>query len=245
MIRLNYLGDWGRQFGLLVCGWYRYGDQAAFEADPIRHLFEVYVKISNDMRPEEEAYKAAKKNGEDTAVLETKGILGEAKSYFKRMEEGDREVLQLWEHFRNLSIERYAVTYARLNIHFSEYSGESKVRKETMDKAFQVLQSNGAVEEDDGAMLVDFGKHGAGKLGKAILRNRAGTSNYLLRDVGAAIQRHEAYGFDEMLYVVMSEQEGHLTWLFKTLDLMGGGYADIAKKMRHVSFGRVRFYLFL
>jgi len=196
------------------------------------------------MRPEEEAYKAAKKAGEDTATLEKQGILGEAKGYFKRMEEGDREVLELWERFRSLSIERYAVTYARLNIEFTEYSGESKVKRETMDRALEVLRGGGIVEDDEGAVLLDFGKHGAGKLGKAILRNRAGTSNYLLRDVGAAVQREEEYGFDEMLYVVMSEQEGHLKWLFKTMELMGGGYAETAKKMKHISYGRVCLFFY-
>jgi len=240
VVRMNYLGDWGRQFGLLAVGWHRYGDADAFARDPIRELFRVYVKISRDLKPEEAAYKEAKKAGQDTAVLEAQGLLGESKAYFKRMEDGDEEALALWRQFRSLSIERYKATYARLNIEFSVYSGESEVKKETMERLLELLENRGVTEQDGGATIINFEKHGAKKLGTAILKNRFGASTYLLRDLGAAVQRAEEYQFDEMLYVVMSEQEGHLKWLFKTMELMGGPYADISKNMKHISFGKVK-----
>ncbi|KAK3936176.1 arginyl-tRNA synthetase [Diplogelasinospora grovesii] len=239
VVRMNYLGDWGRQYGLLACGWQKYGSEEEFARDPIDHLFQVYVKINGDFAPEEEAYKAAKARGEDTAHLENQGLLGEAKRYFARMEEGDQDALALWRRFRDISIQRYRETYARLNIHFDEYSGESQVGQETMGKAEEILKEKGVAETDKGAEIIDFGKHGAKKLGVAIVRNRNGTSNYLLRDVGAAMQRMERYGFDEMLYVVMAEQEQHLKCLFKVMELMGGEHAEKGKGMRHVSFGKV------
>ncbi|KAI1500274.1 arginyl-tRNA synthetase [Biscogniauxia marginata] len=239
VVRMNYLGDWGRQYGLLACGWKRYGDEDAFAKDPIGHLFDIYVKISADFQPEEDEFKAAGKRGEDTSELESKGLLGEAKAYFKRMEDGDEEALQLWRRFRSLSIKRYNETYARLNIHFTDYSGESQVKQETMEKAEKILTDRGVTEIDKDASIIDFEKHGAKKLGVAIIRNRNGTSNYLLRDVGAAIQREDTYHFDEMLYVVMSEQETHLNRLFKILDLMGERYSTWSKKMKHITFGKV------
>ena len=242
VVRLNYLGDWGRQYGLLACGWKRYGSEDAFAEDPIGHLFDIYVRISADFQPEEEAFEAATERGEDTSVLETQGLLGDAKAYFKRMEDGDEDALDLWRRFRNLSMERYKETYARLNIHFTDYSGESQVRQETMTWAEHVLQATGILEPDNGAMIVDFKKHGAKKLHVAIIRNRNGTSNYLLRDIGAAIQRAETYQFDLMLYVVMSEQETHLNRLFKSLELMGDTYEELSTRMRHVTFGKVWFW---
>jgi arginyl-tRNA synthetase len=187
--RMNYLGDWGRQYGLLAVGWKKYGDQKSFDANPIGHLFDVYVKISADFKPEEDEYKAAGKRGEDTAILENQGLLGEAKAYFKRMEDGGEEALALWRKFREISVEKYKTTYARLNIHFTDYSGESTVSRETMEMAEQVLLEKGIAERDNGAVLIDFKKHGAKKLDVALIRNRNGTSNYLLRDIGAAIQR--------------------------------------------------------
>lgn len=158
VVRLNYLGDWGRQYGVLACGWKRYGDEEAFAEDPIGHLFDIYVRISADFQPEEDEFKAAGKRGEDTAKLESQGLLGEAKTYFKKMEDGNEEALQLWRRFRELSIERYKATYARLNIRFTDYSGESQVRQETMKKAEDTLGSRGISETDEGAVIVDFKK---------------------------------------------------------------------------------------
>ncbi|KAF4986065.1 hypothetical protein FDECE_16143 [Fusarium decemcellulare] len=239
VVRMNYLGDWGRQYGLLACGWNRYGDEAKFAQDPIAHLFEIYVKISADFAPEEDAFKAAGKRGEDTSTLESSGLFGEAKAYFKKMEDGDKEALELWRRFRELSIKRYQETYARLNIHFDVFSGESQVKKETMEKAERILKDRQVIEPVDGAWAVDFQKYGAKGLNVAIIRNRNGTTNYLLRDIGAAIQRDEEYHLDEMQYVVMSEQATHLKRLFKILSLMGDPYEALSKKMKHVTYGKV------
>lgn len=238
VIRMNYLGDWGRQFGLLACGWTRYGNEEDFERDPIGCLYDIYVKINADLKPESDAYDAAKKAGQDTAALESQGLLGEAKAYFKRMEDGDEAALSLWRRFRALSIRKYAETYKRLNITFTDFSGESQVTKESMEKAQTILYERKITEFKNGATIVDFAKQGAKKLDLAIIRNRNGTSNYLLRDIGAAVQRYNTYNFDEMLYVVMSEQEMHLTRLFKILDLMGDQYQEMSRKMKHISFGR-------
>ncbi|KAF4548903.1 Arginine--tRNA ligase-like protein 1 [Elsinoe fawcettii] len=220
VVRLNYLGDWGRQYGLLAIAWKRYGSEEAFAVDPVGHLFDIYVKISADFAPEEESFKLAGKRGEDTTALELQGLLGEAKE------------------FRDLSIGRYKKTYARLNTHFDEYSGEPQVLQSTMEEAEYVLKEKGIIALDNGAWIVDFTRFGAKKLETAVVRNRNGTSNYLLRDIGAAIQRHRTHNMDRMIYVVMSEQETHLLRLFRILELMGGEYAILSSKMQHVTFGK-------
>ena len=132
-----------------------YGNDEAFETDPIAHLFDVYVKIGADFKPEEDEYKDAAKRGDDTAHLENQGSLGQAKTYFKRMEDGDEEALALWRNFRAISIEKYKKTYARLNIYFTEYSGGSTVKKETMEMAERILLEKGIAEHDKGAVVID------------------------------------------------------------------------------------------
>lgn len=198
------------------------------------------MKISALFKPEEDACKLARKNGEDVTELETSGLLGEVKDYFKAMEEGDKEKLALWERFRTMSIERYKLSYSRLNIVFDEYSGESQIKTSSMNDAEAILKDRGAAEMNEGATIVDFAKQGAPKLDRSILRNNNGTTNYLLRDVGAAIERAEKFSFDKMIYVVMSQQDVHLARLFKILELMGGKYKEISDKLQHVNFGAVK-----
>lgn len=217
-----------------------FGSEEALEANGIAHLYDIYVKINVLFKPEEDAYKAARKNGEDVTKLETSGLLGEVKNYFKSMEEGDREKLALWERFRTMSIERYKLNYARLNIVFDEYSGESQVKTTSMDNAEAILKETHVAETNEGATIIDFKKQGAPKLEKTVLRNKNGTTNYLLRDVGAAIQRAETFSFDKIIYVVMSQQDVHLAQLFKILDLMGGKYKEMSSRMQHVNFGAVK-----
>lgn len=153
------------------------------------------------------------------------------------MEDGDEEAKGLWERFRNLSIEKYKDTYARLNIHYDVYSGESQVSQETLAKVAQMLKDKKIAEDSDGAVIIDFAKHGAKKLGKAVLQKKDGTSLYLTRDIGAAMERYEKYGFDKMIYVVACQQDLHLSQLFKILELLG---MDFGKKCQHINFGMVQ-----
>lgn len=240
VIRINYMGDWGRQYGLLAVGWQRYGSEQKFVEDPIAHLFEVYVKISADFKPEDDDYKAAAKRGEDTSARENSGLLGEAKSHFKRMEAGDEEALALWNRFRSISIEKYKTTYARLNIEFAVYSGESKVKQETMNEAERILRDRGISETNHGATIIDFKRFDAKKLDVAIIRNRNGTSNYLLRDIGSAMQRWRDFDVDSVTYVIMDEQNIHVQRLFKIMELMGEPYSGWAKHMQHITFGKIK-----
>ncbi|KAI5837490.1 hypothetical protein DFP73DRAFT_568248 [Morchella snyderi] len=234
VVRMNYLGDWGKQFGILCVGFKRFGSEEKLLADPIHHLFEVYVQINRIIEEEKEVEKkAAEAAG---AKQKHNGPTDEeAKNFFVRMENGDEEAVALWKRFRELSIEKYIATYARLNIQYDVYSGESQVSKETMQKVSQLLKEKNISEESEGAVIVDLTKHSK-KLGKAIVQKKDGTTLYLTRDIGAAMERYEQYKFDKMIYVVASQQDLHLQQLFKILSLLEFEWAD---RVQHINFGMV------
>ncbi|KAG5302527.1 arginyl-tRNA synthetase [Histoplasma capsulatum G186AR] len=238
VLKINYLGDWGKQFGLLAVGWQKFGSEELFQKEPLKHLLDVYVKINTLFKSEQEASKSARNSGRDTLEIENRGLYAERNAFFKRMEDRDPEALSLWKRFRDISIERYISTYARLNISFDEYSGESTVRPETIEKVENMLKGRGIYEENEGSWVINFEKHGARKLGTAVVRNRGGTTTYLLRDVAAVLERVEKYEFDKMIYVVSAEQDSYFQRVFKTVEIMG--YPDIAAKLVHINFGKVQ-----
>lgn len=254
VIRMNYLGDWGRQFGLLANAFATYGSEEKLERDPIGHLFDVYVEINKVSKPEEdeitekkEELKQVAEAGKDTTELEkeistlqAKSVNEKARQYFKRLEDGDPEARATWARFRDLSIERYKKTYARLNIHYDQYSGESQVEPWRMESAVKELEESGVSEVSKGAVIVDLSKSKdkqTKKLGKALVKKTDGSSLYLTRDIGEAVKRHELYHFDKMIYVIASQQDLHVAQLFKILELMG--HKEVAEKCQHVNFGMV------
>lgn len=220
--RINYLGDWGKQYGVLAVGFGRYGDDEKLKSDPINHLFEVYVKINQDM----------KKEKEDTETSPTDDL---ARAYFKKMEDGDAEALKMWKLFRELSIEKYIETYARLNIKYDSYSGESQVSKDKMKEVTQMFEEKGLVHEDKGAKLIDLSKFKK-NLGKCLVQKSDGTSLYLTRDVGEAIKRYSTYKFDKMIYVIANQQDLHVQQFFEILKQMG---TEFHSKLEHINFGMV------
>ncbi|KAF1988735.1 arginyl-tRNA synthetase [Aulographum hederae CBS 113979] len=248
--RMNYLGDWGKQYGVLALGFEKYGNEEALLANPIAHLYDVYVRISGEQHAEDEKIKAKKeeiaalqKENKDVTEQTTElqnmvddGVDEAARKYFKQMVDGDEAALGIWKRFRDLSIEKYKRTYGRLNIHYDEYSGESQVKDESMDKAAKTLEDTGVSERSEGAVLVDLTRWNK-KLGKALVKKKDGTSLYLTRDIGAAAERMDKYNFDKMIYVVASQQDQHLAQLFKIMEVMGR--KDIAERCTHVNFGMV------
>lgn len=255
VLRINYLGDWGRQYGLLANAFEMYGSEEELERDPIGHLFDIYVQINRISEPEEaeikerqEELKQAEEQKVDTAELEkeiaalkAKSINEKARKYFKKLEDGDQDAFRTWKRFRDLSVEKYEKTYARLNIHYDHYSGESQVEKERLDQAVSQLEASGLSEDSKGAVIVDLTKSSdknVKKLGKALVKKSDGSSLYLTRDIGEIKKRYEIYHFDKMIYVVASQQDVHLAQLFKIVELMGE--KEIADRCQHVNFGMVR-----
>lgn len=241
VIRINYLGDWGKQYGILALGFEKYGSEEALVANPIAHLFEVYVKISKDRQDQEDAIRVRKERDEDTTQLRADSIDEKAREYFKAMTENEPNAIELWARFRDLSIKKYKDTYARLNIHFDEYSGESQVQQDRMDDAERKMEAAGLTEESEGATIIDFSKHIPGKPGKSLekvlVKRRDGTALYLTRDISEIKKREENYNFDHMIYVVASQQDLHFKQLFKIVELMG--YKELAAKVQHINFGMV------
>ncbi|KAF7375078.1 Arginyl-tRNA synthetase [Mycena sanguinolenta] len=215
VVSMNYLGDWGTQFGLIATGFEKYGSYEELEKDAIKHLFDVYVKVNKDAEADPE-------------------VKAEAGRWFKRMEDGDESALKNWRVWRELSVKKYSEEYKRLNIEFDVYTGESMVGKEWQDKALIRLEEMGLIDDVDGAKIVNLEKW---KMGKAVLRKKDGTSIYLTRDIGGAIERYEKYKFDKMIYVVSSQQDLHLSQFFKVLELMEFPWAS---SLQHINYGLVQ-----
>ena len=135
--------------------------------------------------------------------------------YFKSLEDRNPDALALWQRFRDLSVQKYEETYKRLNIEFDEYAGESTVSPESIKAVAEERAEKKISEDSEGAVIVDFEKHGAKKLGKAILLRKDGTPLYLTRDIAEIRRRYEEHHFDKMIYVVASAQDLHLAQFFK------------------------------
>ncbi|KAJ3799337.1 hypothetical protein GGU11DRAFT_513451 [Lentinula aff. detonsa] len=215
VISANYLGDWGTQFGLIAVGYEKYGSQEELQKDAIKHLFDIYVKINKDADTDPE-------------------VKVEAAKFFRRMEDGDESALKNWREWRELSVKKYEVEYDRLNVHFDVYTGESKVGQKSIDDAIKRLDEMGLIDDHEGAKLVNLEKY---KLGKAVVRKKDGTSIYLTRDIGGAVERYEKYKFDKMIYVISSQQDLHVAQFFKVLELMEFPWA---KDLVHVNYGLVQ-----
>ncbi|KAI0729834.1 arginyl-tRNA synthetase [Fomitopsis betulina] len=215
VISINYLGDWGTQFGLIAVGFNKYGSREELEKDAIKHLFHVYVKINADAEKDP-------------------SVKAEAAAFFKRMEEGDETALADWRMWRELSVKKYEHDYDRLNVHFDAYTGESQVSKQSQDAALTQLEQMGIIEDHEGAKLVNLTKY---KLERAVVRKKDGTSIYLTRDIGGAMERFEKYKFDKMIYVISSQQDLHVKQFFQVLKLMGFKWAD---RLEHVNYGLVQ-----
>ncbi|MBI5496870.1 MAG: arginine--tRNA ligase [Deltaproteobacteria bacterium] len=209
---INYLGDWGKQFGLVAVGYGDFGDPA--RRGEMAHLVEVYVK-------------ANKKAEADPAYDE------KARAFFKRMEEGDGEALKLWREFRETSVEQFGKVYARLGIRFEHMEGES-FYQDRMDAVIEEIRRTVGVRESDGALIVDMPY--AENEPPVLLKKNDGSTLYATRDLAAAMDRHARFHFDRALYVVATDQALHFRQFFTVLKRMGKPFAE---NMVHVNFGRV------
>lgn len=215
VVGVNYLGDWGTQFGKLIAAYLRWGEEEKLKDDPVGYLYNLYVTFHRE--------------AEEDPQLED-----EARGWFRKLELGHRDAVNLWEKFRALSLEEFKRLYGHLGVKFDSYHGESFFN-EKIDEVIDIMQAKGLVKESEGALLADLESYG---LPSCLLRKRDGGTLYIARDIAAAIYRHENYNFSQMLYVVGSEQTLHFQQLFKILELMGFEWAG---KCYHVPFGLIHF----
>ncbi|KAL5321423.1 hypothetical protein ACEPPN_009381 [Leptodophora sp. 'Broadleaf-Isolate-01'] len=238
VVRINYLGDWGKNLGLLGMGWQKYSSEENLneQTDLFRYIHELYAKMEDEIQPEHEARKKALQDGQDISALETQGLVAKRDATFKQMEDSEPVAMALWEKIRAISIEYYTETFSKLSIKYDEYSGESRVSldPEAIAHVESILKEKDLWEEKDGAWVIDFDKHGT-RLGTAAIRDRHGSTTYLLRDIATVFDRLKTHDFDKMVYVVC-EQDVHFRQVFKAVELMGRG--DVASKLQHITFNK-------
>ncbi|MFH0385929.1 arginine--tRNA ligase [Streptococcus sp. A11] len=212
-IRINHLGDWGKQFGMLIVAYKLWGDKAAVEADPISELLKLYVRINAE--------------AEEKPELDE-----EARQWFKKLEDGDPEAKELWQWFRDESLVEFNRIYDKLGVTFDSFNGEA-FYNDKMDEGIQILEEKGLLHESKGARIVDLESY---NLPPALIMKTDGATLYITRDIATAMYRKRTYDFVKNIYVVGQEQINHFKQLKAVLKEMGFNWSD---DMKHITFGLV------
>ncbi|GFN36044.1 arginine--tRNA ligase [Tepidimicrobium xylanilyticum] len=212
-VRINHLGDYGTQFGMLIAAYKKWGDAEVIEKDPINELLKLYVKFNAEAEKEE-------------------NLKEEARYWFKELEDGNEEALELWQWIRDISLKEFNKVYKLLNIEFDSYAGES-FYSDKMDRVIRELEEKNLLQDSKGAKIVDLEPYG---MPPALIKKSDGSTLYITRDIAAAIYRKEHYDFYKNIYVVASQQNLHFKQLIKIIDLMG---YDWAYDCVHIPFGMV------
>ncbi|NME20975.1 arginine--tRNA ligase [Lactobacillus johnsonii] len=211
-IKINYLGDYGTQFGKLITAYRLWGNEEDVKKDPITNLFHYYVKFH------EEAEKDPKLEDEGRAA-------------FKKLENGDEEEIKLWKWFREVSLQEFNRIYKELGVTFDSYNGEAFFN-DKMQPVVDELKEKGLLEESRGAQVVNLGEDE----NPALILKSDGSSLYMTRDLAAALYRKKEYDFVMSLYVAGGEQTGHFKQLKQVLKKMGYDWSD---NIHHIPFGLI------
>ena len=212
-IKINHLGDWGKQFGLLMVAYKKWGSKEAVEANPIDELLKLYVRINAEI--------------ENDPALDEEGRL-----WFKKLEDGDPEATELWQWFRDESLVEFNRIYKLLGVEFDSLNGEA-FYNDKMDEAVQILEDKGLLKESKGASIVELDDV---NLPPAMIKKSDGATLYITRDIATAIYRARTYNFVKNIYAVGQEQSNHFRQLKAVLKKMGFDWSD---DMVHVDFGLV------
>ncbi|HBF14802.1 MAG TPA: arginine--tRNA ligase [Clostridiales bacterium] len=218
---INYLGDWGTQFGKLIAAYHRWGSREMIEKGGIDKLVELYVRVNNEIKGDPEHGLPA-----NTALAD------EARAEFHKLETGDEENLALWRWFVQISLAEYEKTYKQLGITFDSYRGES-FYTDKMPAQIEILREKGLLKLDDGASIVDLSEY---NMPPCLILKRDGSTLYPTRDIAAAVYRKETLHFDKMIYVTSAQQCLHFAQWFKVVELMGYPWYN---ELVHVPYGTV------
>lgn len=220
-IGINYLGDWGTQFGKLILAYRMWGSREAVETGGIDELVSLYVRINNAI------------SGNEAEGIAPDPVLAEkARAEFHKMEMGDPDNIALWKWFVQISLEEYQKTYRQLDITFDSYKGES-FYTDKMPAQVQKLRDKGLLKLDDGASIVDLSAY---DMPPCLILKRDGSTLYPTRDIAAAVYRKQEYHFDKCIYVTSAQQTLHFRQWFKVVELMGYDWYD---ELVHVPYGTV------
>ena len=212
-IKINHLGDWGKQFGLLMVAYKKWGSKEAVEANPIDELLKLYVRINAEI--------------ENDPELDEEG-----RKWFKKLEDGDPEATELWQWFRDESLVEFNRIYKLLGVEFDSLNGEA-FYNDKMDEGVQILEDKGLLKESKGASIVELDDV---NLPPAMIKKSDGATLYITRDIATAIYRARTYNFVKNIYAVGQEQSNHFRQLKAVLKKMGFDWSD---DMVHVDFGLV------
>lgn len=215
-IGVNHLGDWGTQFGKLIEGYKRWGDEYDIDSNPIEELTKIYIRITN-------------------ACKEDESILEECRNNFKKLEDGDPYCKNLWEKFRAVSLKEFNRIYDLLGVKFDSYNGEA-FYTDKMSEVIEMLDKSGKLVESQGAKIIDLEDKG---MAPCMIVKSNGSTTYDTRDLAAILYRARTYDYDKILYVVAYEQNLHFKQIFEVAQLLDMD-DKYKKNLEHVPFGMVR-----
>jgi len=210
-VGIDYLGDWGTQFGKIICAYQIWGNEEMLKKNTIDEIQRLYVKFH-----------------EEAKIDDT--LNDKARACFKELEQGNKEYEDLWNILRNASIQEFMKTYELLGItDFDSFDGEAAANKKSK-KALELIEEKNLLEEDDGAYIIRL----EGVDTPAMIKKKDGSSLYMTREIAEVIDRKERYHFDEILYVVGNEQTLHFKQLKEVIHKLGYSWFD---KIHHINFG--------
>ncbi len=215
-VSINHLGDWGTQFGKMICAYKRWGDKETVEKGGVEEMTKLYVRF----------HAEAEKHPE----LEDEG-----RAWFKKIEDGDPEALSIFHWFKDVTLKDAMKVYDVLGVSFDSYAGESFYADKT-DRVVNELREKGLLKESDGALIVDLEED---NMPPCLILKRDGTTIYATRDLAAIFYRKDTYHFDKCLYVVAYQQDLHFRQIFKVVEKMGYPWAK--DELVHVAFGMVSY----
>lgn len=215
-IGINHLGDWGTQFGKLIEGYKRLGKEYNIDKNPIDELTKLYVRINEECKKDE-------------------SVLEECRNNFKKLEDGDKTCVELWEKFRELSLNEFQRIYDILGTKFESVCGES-FYTDKMPEIVEMLEKSGKLIESQGAKVVDLEEK---NMPPCIIIKSNKSTTYETRDLAAILYRARTYDFCKAIYVTSYEQILHFEQIFEVAKLL-----DMDEKYKenlvHVPFGMVR-----
>ena len=213
---INHLGDYGTQFGKLIEGYKLWGNEYNIEENPIDELTKIYIRINQECK-------------EDEQVLEN------CRNNFKKLEDGDKYCVEIWQKFRELSLKEFQKVYDILGSKFDSWNGEA-FYSDKMPEVIDILNKTGKLVESEGAKIIDLEDKGINT--PCIIEKSNGSSTYATRDLAAIMYRARTYDFDKALYITSYEQVLHFKQVFEVAKLLGLD-EKYTNGLEHVAFGMV------